>query len=79
MRGPNERYRPIRGMALRYARKMPDAVEWWIVRALIPDSWFTKKGPGRLAEVKRVWSKFTKQQKTVAVECGFFPDGGPRG
>ncbi len=78
MRGPNERYRPIRSMALRYAGKMPDADEWWIVRALIPDAWFTKKGPGRLAEAKRVWSKFTKQQKSVAVGCGFFPDGGPR-
>lgn len=78
MRGPNERYRPIRGMALRYAEKMPDADEWWIVRALIPDSWFTKKGPGVLYEARLAWNKFTKQQKVVAVGCGWFPDGGPR-
>ena len=79
MRGPNEKYRPIRSTALRYALKFPDGVEWWIVRALIPDSWFTKRGPGVLAQAQEVWRKFTAKQKAVAVGCGFFPAGGPRG
>ena len=78
MRGPNERYRPIRSMALRYAGKMPDAAEWWIVRALIPDAWMTKRGPGVLSEAKRVWKKFSPKQRKVSVECGWFPEGGPR-
>ena len=81
MRGRKERYREIRTMALMYARKRQwaSSAEWWIVRALIPDSWFTKSGPGTTHEARLVWNKFTTEQKAVAVECGFFPEGGPRG
>ncbi len=77
MRGPTERYRPIRAMALRYAHQWPDAAEWWICRALIPDSWFTKRGPGVFYEARKAWNRFTKEQKSVAVARGFFPAGGP--
>ena len=77
IRDPHERYRPIAGMAKQYARRIPDGDEWWIVRALIPDSWFTKSGPGILDEAQKVWNAFTDKQKAVAVTCGFFAEGGP--
>ena len=75
----NERYQPIKRFAVRQAARTPDVSEWWVVRALIPDAWFTKRGPGILAEAKKVWKRFTLSQRLVAVDRGWFPSGGPRG
>ncbi len=71
-------FKDLKRFALRAARNNPDSDEWWIVRALIPQSWFTKKGPGIHAEALLTWKKFTPKQKAVAVRRGWFAEGGPR-
>lgn len=75
-----ERYsKDLHRFALRMAQKDPTSAEWWVVRCKIPQSWFTKRGPGVHAEARKTWNCFTKEQKAVAVERGWFPAGGPRG
>ena len=78
MKGRNERYRDIKGFALRSARAEPESESWWCVRALIPDAWFAKRGPGVLADAKTAWRKMTDGQRTVAVANGWFLASGPK-
>ena len=45
-----------------------------IVKARIPHSWFTKKGPGVEAEARRAFYGMTRKQKVVAITAGWFPE-----
>lgn len=71
-------FRKIAEFARRFIGKNPQAEEWWAVKALIPRSWFTKKGPGVTARAREAWRKMTPGQRRVCVRRGWFPAGGPR-
>ena len=43
------------------------------VKALIPSSWFTKKGPGVEAQARKAFSRMSFFQRRLAVAKGWFP------
>jgi len=44
-----------------------------VVKALIPQAWFTKRGPGRLKDAQRAYARMTPAQRSLAIRKGWFP------
>src|ERR1041384_6184373 len=44
-----------------------------VVRSLIPDSWFTKRGPGVEARARQAFRDMRPSQRVVAMTCGWCP------
>ncbi len=53
----------------------PTVVDPFIIKALIPRSHFTKKGPGVSANARHAFSRLTGAQQHYACSRGWFPDG----
>ena len=51
-----------------------DEVKPLIVKAKIPNAWFTKKGPGVEAETRRAFADMTPGQQAFAVGAGWIPE-----
>ena len=45
-----------------------------VVKALIPKSWFTKKGPGRLKDAKSAYARMSVEQREIAIKKGWLPE-----
>lgn len=45
-----------------------------IVKAKIPHSWFTQKGPGVERETRRAFSDMNHGQKLIAISRGWIPE-----
>ena len=44
-----------------------------VIKAQIPRSWFTKKGPGRLKNARRAYAQMTVEQRKIAIDKGWLP------
>jgi len=44
------------------------------VKAMIPHSWFTKKGPGVEEDTRRAFYDMTWKQQLLAVRAGWIPE-----
>lgn len=44
-----------------------------VIKAQIPKSWFTKKGPGRSRAAMIAYAQFTPAQRKIAVKKGWLP------
>lgn len=51
----------------------PTVVDPLIIKAQIPQSWFTKSGPGVTKNARRVFLAFTPAQREYAMMRGWFP------
>lgn len=56
-----------------FKSELEDTLEPQLIKAMIPRSWFTKKGPGVTHDAREAFLRMTPAQQDIAIERGWLP------